>query len=79
MKMTQEWGAAELQTLAQHQKVLVELDQMLRRIGIERGAPASSQSRHRRRSSACRFKSAESRESILPCESRVRAPEIMFW
>jgi hypothetical protein len=36
-KVTQERIAAELHTQAQHQKVLVELDQMLRRIGTERG------------------------------------------
>jgi hypothetical protein len=36
-KMTQEQIAAELRTLAQHQKVLLELDQMLRWIGTERG------------------------------------------
>jgi hypothetical protein len=36
-KVTQEQIAAELRTLAQHQKVLLELDQMLRRIGTERG------------------------------------------
>ena len=35
--MTQERIAAELHTLTQHQKVLVELDQVLRRIGTERG------------------------------------------
>jgi hypothetical protein len=36
-KVTQERIGAELHTLAQHQKVLVELDQMLRCIGTERG------------------------------------------
>jgi hypothetical protein len=36
-KVTQKRIAVELHTLAQHQKVLVELDQMLRRIGTERG------------------------------------------
>jgi len=36
-KVTQERIAAELHTLAQHQKVLMELDQVLRRIGTERG------------------------------------------
>jgi hypothetical protein len=35
--VTQEQIGAELRTLAQHQKVLLELDQMLRRIGTERG------------------------------------------
>ncbi len=34
---TQERIDAELRTLAQHQKVLLELDQVLRRIGTERG------------------------------------------
>jgi ribosome-binding protein aMBF1 (putative translation factor) len=34
--VTQEQIAAELRTLAQHQKLLLELDQMLRRIGTER-------------------------------------------
>ena len=35
--MTQEQIDAELRTLVQHQKVLLELDQVLRRIGTERG------------------------------------------
>ena len=35
--MTQEQIAAELRTLAQHQKVLLGLDQMLRRLATERG------------------------------------------
>ena len=35
--MTQQQIDAELRTLAQHQKVLLELDQVLRRIGTERG------------------------------------------
>ena len=35
--MTQEQIDAELRTLAQHQKVLLELDQVLRRIRTERG------------------------------------------
>jgi len=35
--VTQQQIDAELRTLAQHQKVLLELDQVLRRIGTERG------------------------------------------
>ena len=35
--MTQEQIDTELRTLARHQKVLLELDQALRRIGTERG------------------------------------------
>ena len=35
--VTQEQIDAELRTLAQHQKVLLEMDQVLRRIGTERG------------------------------------------
>jgi ribosome-binding protein aMBF1 (putative translation factor) len=35
--VTQEQIEAELRTLAQHQKMLLELDQVLRRIGTERG------------------------------------------
>jgi ribosome-binding protein aMBF1 (putative translation factor) len=35
--VTQEQITAELRTLAQHQKVLLELDQMLRRLATERG------------------------------------------
>jgi len=35
--VTQEQIDAELRTLAQHQKVLLELDQVFRRIGTERG------------------------------------------
>jgi hypothetical protein len=35
--VTQEQIAAELRTLAQHQKVLLELEQMLRRMRTERG------------------------------------------
>jgi hypothetical protein len=36
-RVNQEQIVAELRTLAQHQKVLLELDQMLRRIGSKRG------------------------------------------
>jgi ribosome-binding protein aMBF1 (putative translation factor) len=37
LTVDQEQIDAELQTLARHQKVLLELDQVLRRIGTERG------------------------------------------
>jgi ribosome-binding protein aMBF1 (putative translation factor) len=37
LDVTQERIDAELRTLAQHQKVLLELDQVLRRIATERG------------------------------------------
>jgi hypothetical protein len=35
--LNQEQIDAELQTLARHQKILLELDEVLRRIGTERG------------------------------------------